>query len=318
MDRALDAAGAGAARRGRRGHRPGRGRGARHGDHRPLPAARRRGRGHHALRHAEDVRVDDRRGHLAPRSASHPSSSPTYQLGLRLAGPQPGSRDGRAPGPAAGDHRRRRGSTGRFARRSSPSTWPRSTTNCTRSSTSGGWLAREREQLGEQEAAIRGREEALREREEQLKRRLETQLEDRLRDARREIDAVVDDVKRRAATLVSQAARRAIGQRAAPLRPARRAPRGPTPGRRWTASGSVLAGSRADKRQRGAGRGPRGDGEGPSRSVATASRWARWASRGSSRRPRTARPRSTSAASGCARRSTNCACSAPRQARRAA
>jgi DNA mismatch repair protein MutS2 len=68
--------------------------------------------------------------------------------------------------------------------------------------------AREREQLSEQELRYRNREEALREKEEQVRRRLEARLEDRLREARREIDLIVDDVKRRAATLVSQAARR--------------------------------------------------------------------------------------------------------------
>ncbi len=77
-------------------------------------------------------------------------------------------------------------------------------------------VAREREQLADLEARFRSREETLRAREEQARRRVETQLEDRLRDARREIDGVVDDVKRRAATLVSQAARRAAAE-AAPL-----------------------------------------------------------------------------------------------------
>ncbi len=71
-------------------------------------------------------------------------------------------------------------------------------------------LIREREQVSEEQARFRNRDEALRQREEQLKKRLDAQLEERLRDARKEIDAVVDDVKRRAATLVSQAARRAV------------------------------------------------------------------------------------------------------------
>jgi DNA mismatch repair protein MutS2 len=70
-------------------------------------------------------------------------------------------------------------------------------------------VARERETLADLESRGRAREESLRQKEEQVRRRLETQFEERLREARREIDAVVDDVKRRAATLVSQAARRA-------------------------------------------------------------------------------------------------------------
>jgi DNA mismatch repair protein MutS2 len=70
-------------------------------------------------------------------------------------------------------------------------------------------VTRERAQIAEQEARFRSREDGLRQREEQFRRRLEAQLDERLRDARREIDSVVEDVKRRAATLVSQAARRA-------------------------------------------------------------------------------------------------------------
>ncbi len=70
-------------------------------------------------------------------------------------------------------------------------------------------VAREREAVAEQESRNRSREESLRQKEEQFRRRLESQVEERLRDARREIDTVVDDVKRRAAALVSQTARRA-------------------------------------------------------------------------------------------------------------
>lgn len=77
-------------------------------------------------------------------------------------------------------------------------------------------VAREREQIAEQEARFRSREEALRHREEQFRQRLEAELDERLRAARREIDAVVDDLKRRAAALVSQAARRSAAA-AAPL-----------------------------------------------------------------------------------------------------
>ena len=71
-------------------------------------------------------------------------------------------------------------------------------------------LSRERTQLAEQDTRFRQREEALRRKEEQVKHRIDAQVEDRLREARREIDAVVEDVKRRAATLVSQAARRSM------------------------------------------------------------------------------------------------------------
>jgi DNA mismatch repair protein MutS2 len=69
-------------------------------------------------------------------------------------------------------------------------------------------VARERAQIAEQETRHRQRDDALRDKEEQLRRRVETKLEDKLREARREVDAIVDDVKRRAASLVSQVARR--------------------------------------------------------------------------------------------------------------
>jgi DNA mismatch repair protein MutS2 len=69
-------------------------------------------------------------------------------------------------------------------------------------------LVREREQIAEQEARFRAREDGLRQREESVKRRFDAQFEERLRDARRAIDAVVDETKRRAAALVSEASRR--------------------------------------------------------------------------------------------------------------
>ena len=77
-------------------------------------------------------------------------------------------------------------------------------------------LTREREQMADQESRFRAREDALRNREEEFRRRLDARLDERLRDARREIDAIVDDAKRRAAALVAEAARRST-QSAAPL-----------------------------------------------------------------------------------------------------
>ncbi|MDE3154676.1 MAG: endonuclease MutS2, partial [Acidobacteriota bacterium] len=58
------------------------------------------------------------------------------------------------------------------------------------------------------EARLRLREDAVRQREEQVKRRLQEQLDERLRAARREIEAVIDDLKRRTSTLVQDASRR--------------------------------------------------------------------------------------------------------------
>jgi len=69
--------------------------------------------------------------------------------------------------------------------------------------------ARERETLAAQQQKVHGREQDLRNREETFRRRLEERIEERLRDARREIDAVVESLKARTDTLASAAERRA-------------------------------------------------------------------------------------------------------------
>jgi DNA mismatch repair protein MutS2 len=76
---------------------------------------------------------------------------------------------------------------------------------------------RERDQLAEREARFRAREDALREREEQVKRRTDAKFDDRLRDARREIDAVMENLKRRADALAAQAAQRVAQPSGSPL-----------------------------------------------------------------------------------------------------
>jgi DNA mismatch repair protein MutS2 len=68
-------------------------------------------------------------------------------------------------------------------------------------------LARERQAFKAAEAEFRQRETALREREEQLRRRLHDRIDERVRDARREIDAVVADVKKRTSVLVDRVGR---------------------------------------------------------------------------------------------------------------
>ena len=70
-------------------------------------------------------------------------------------------------------------------------------------------VKREREALGEADSRARVREEALRQREETFKARLNEKLDERLRDARQEIDAIVADLKKQAAALSEQAARNA-------------------------------------------------------------------------------------------------------------
>ncbi len=69
--------------------------------------------------------------------------------------------------------------------------------------------ARERSALEEASAKIQSREQDLRNREETFRRRLDERIEDRLRDARREIDAVVDALKVRTDSLAAEAERRA-------------------------------------------------------------------------------------------------------------
>ncbi len=68
-------------------------------------------------------------------------------------------------------------------------------------------LNTERAQLKETERQLRARDDAVRQREETFRRRLDTKLDERLRDARREIDVVIDDLRTRAAELTQQASR---------------------------------------------------------------------------------------------------------------
>jgi DNA mismatch repair protein MutS2 len=69
--------------------------------------------------------------------------------------------------------------------------------------------ARERDTLADAAGKLQGREQELRNREETFRRRLDDRIEERLRDARREIDAVVDALKQRTASLATDAQRRA-------------------------------------------------------------------------------------------------------------
>jgi len=61
---------------------------------------------------------------------------------------------------------------------------------------------RERETLAEATAKLQAREQELRNKEETFRRRLDERIEDRLRDARREIDAVVEALKARTGRLI--------------------------------------------------------------------------------------------------------------------
>ena len=68
-------------------------------------------------------------------------------------------------------------------------------------------LARERDTLGELAAKLQAREQEIRNREETFRRRLDERIDERLRDARREIDAVVASLKARTEALVTDASR---------------------------------------------------------------------------------------------------------------
>jgi DNA mismatch repair protein MutS2 len=66
-------------------------------------------------------------------------------------------------------------------------------------------VRRERETLSDADNRARAREDALRQREETFKQRLNEKLDERLRDARGQIDAIVADLRKQAATLADQA-----------------------------------------------------------------------------------------------------------------
>jgi DNA mismatch repair protein MutS2 len=67
-------------------------------------------------------------------------------------------------------------------------------------------ITREHLAVAERERKMRSREEALAEREERLKKRLDAKVDDQLREARKEIDAVIEELKGRAAELSERAA----------------------------------------------------------------------------------------------------------------
>ena len=70
-------------------------------------------------------------------------------------------------------------------------------------------VARERAALADAERKLRSREDSVREREDTYRRRLDAKLDEQLREGRREIDAIIEGLKARTATLSDQAARRA-------------------------------------------------------------------------------------------------------------
>jgi len=72
-------------------------------------------------------------------------------------------------------------------------------------------IGQQRLDLAEGERRLRQRETSLREKEEALKRRLSAKMDDQLREARREIDAVIEKLKARATVLREKGEKRAAG-----------------------------------------------------------------------------------------------------------
>src|SRR3954470_3276851 len=70
-------------------------------------------------------------------------------------------------------------------------------------------IARERQMIEETQAKLAARDHDLREREESFRKRLDQKIEERLREAKREIDGVVDALKARTSNIAADAERRA-------------------------------------------------------------------------------------------------------------
>ncbi len=70
-------------------------------------------------------------------------------------------------------------------------------------------IARERQMVEDTQSRLAAREHDLREREETFRKRLDQKIEERLRDAKREIDSVMDQLKARASNIAADAERRA-------------------------------------------------------------------------------------------------------------
>jgi DNA mismatch repair protein MutS2 len=70
-------------------------------------------------------------------------------------------------------------------------------------------VARERQMIEETQGRLEAREQELRAREDTFRKRLDQKIDERMREAKREIDAVIDSLKSRASTIASDAQRRA-------------------------------------------------------------------------------------------------------------
>ena len=157
--------------------------------------------------------------------------APTYRLNYGSPGSSLALEIATRLGLPVVDHRAGARRSGPRASRSSPSTWRKSSATCRRSSTSAGWWPASAQTLDETAAKLQARERNFANREETFQKRLDERIEERLRDARREIDGVVDALKARTERLASDAEHRA----------ARLIPTGETGGARAEARAAIDA-----------------------------------------------------------------------------
>ena len=137
---------------------------------------------------------------------------PTLPAELRHAGSKSRARSRRTAWPGAVDHPDRASARGRQGRAAAGSPRRASTRGSGSFRRDRAAVERERQTLRTAEGDLHARESALREREEQFRRKLGQRLDERVREARREIDAVVDDLKKRTSVLVT----RVTSQQSAP------------------------------------------------------------------------------------------------------
>jgi DNA mismatch repair protein MutS2 len=183
---------------------PNEGRRARDRHHRSLPAARRDGRRDDALRRAEDVCVHDRGCNFRRVRVQSGHVRADLSPALRVARQQSSrSKSRRGSGLPPGIIEKARAQ--RTAREAQLAEHLAKVERETQALDHERRLvARERQMVEETQAKLQGRERDLRDREETFRKRLDQKLDERMRDARREIDAVVDALKARTSSMAGR------------------------------------------------------------------------------------------------------------------
>ena len=132
--------------------------------------------------------------------------APTYRVDLRRARPQPGDRDRAAARHAADGGRRRRAGSSATTRSGSRRIWRASMRRRERSNPIGRGCSATGARSTKRAPGSRERERTLAEREERFTRRLNEKLDDRVRQAQRDIDQVIAQLKDRSEALIEQVA----------------------------------------------------------------------------------------------------------------